>query len=258
MKKKADLPDKPNDRTPAGKIAELQRANAELLELLQTEKLASSGRIARTIAHEVRNPLTNMLLAADQLRSDLGSAIHADTALMLEMIHRNGHRINQLITDLLASTELPPLEYQRISVHTLLDQSLAAAQDRIQLKSIQVVKEYAGGSDEVLVDVEKMQVALLNIIINAVEAMEPGQGTLRLKTEREGNQCLVSIADNGAGIAPDALTKLFEPYFSGKPNGTGLGLTHTYTIILTHKGTISVESAVGQGTTFRVTLDFTG
>ncbi len=238
------------------RVAELQKANAELRELLQTEKLASSGRIARTIAHEVRNPLTNILLAADQVRRDMGEAIHADTAVMLEMIHRNGHRINQLITDLLASTEFPPLEYQRISIHTLLDQSLAAAQDRIQLKDLRVVKEYAGGADEVLVDVEKMQIAFLNIIINAVEAMEPGQGILRLKTEREGNQCLVSIADNGSGIAPDALTKLFEPYFSGKQNGNGLGLTHTYTIILTHKGSISVESKVGQGTTFRVTLHF--
>jgi signal transduction histidine kinase len=175
---------------------------------------------------------------------------------MLEMIHRNGQRINRLITDLLASTVLPSLEYQRISIHALLDQSLAAAQDRIQLQDLRIVKEYAGGADEVLVDVEKMQIAFLNIIINAVEAMEPGQGTLRLKTEREGKQCVVSIADNGAGIEPDALSKVFEPYFSGKPNGTGLGLTHTYTIILTHKGSLSVESKVGQGTTFRVTLPF--
>jgi signal transduction histidine kinase len=177
---------------------------------------------------------------------------------MLEMIHRNGQRINQLITDLLASTELPPLEYQRISLHTLLDQSLAAARDRIQLKSLRVVKEYAAGSDDVLVDVEKMQIALLNIIINAVEAMEPGHGTLRLKTERAGNHCLVTIADNGAGIEPDALIRLFEPYFSGKPNGTGLGLTHTYTIIVSHKGSLSVESKLGQGSTFCVTLDLAG
>ncbi len=253
MKKKADFGDEDDLER---KIQSLKTANAELLELLQTEKLASSGRIARTIAHEVRNPLTNIHMAADQLRSDLGDTIHEETALMLDMIHRNGRRINQLITDLLNSTELSPLEYQRISIHALLDQSLEAALDRIQLKDLQVVKAYATGIDAVLVDAEKMKIALLNIIINAVEAMEPGQGTLLLKTERDANQCIVSITDNGSGIEPDSLTKLFDPFFSLKSNGAGLGLTHTYNIILSHKGFITVDSQVGTGTTFRVTLDF--
>ncbi len=249
MKKKADFEDEDDLER---KIQSLKTANAELL---QTEKLASSGRIARTIAHEVRNPLTNIHMAADQLRSDLGDTIHEETALMLDMIHRNGRRINQLITDLLNSTELPPLEYQRISIHALLDQSLEAALDRIQLKDLQVVKAYATGIDAVLVDAEKMKIALLNIIINAVEAMEPGRGTLFLKTERDVNQCLISIADNGSGIEPDSLTKLFDPFFSLKSNGAGLGLTHTYNIILSHKGFITVDSQVGTGTTFRIILD---
>jgi signal transduction histidine kinase len=258
MKKRADLPGETETHALKGRIEELQRANAELLVLLQTEKLASSGRIARTIAHEVRNPLTNMLLAADQVRSDLGSTIAPETALMLEMIHRNGQRINGLITDLLNSTELPPLDYQRISIHTLLDGAVAAAQDRIQLKELRVVKAYAAGDGEVLVDAEKMQVAFLNIIINAVEAMEPGHGTLRLQTEPKDHYYLVSIEDNGTGIEADALPRLFDPYFSRKPNGTGLGLTHSYTIITTHKGAIAVESTAGRGTTFRITLPTAG
>ncbi len=258
MKKKAALPAETEVLALNARIAELGRANAELRELLQTEKLASSGRIARTIAHEVRNPLTNILLAADQVRSDLGSGIHPETALMLEMIHRNGQRINGLITDLLTSTELPHLEYQRIPLHGLLDRAVAAAQDRIQLKELRVVKEYAPIPGDVLVDAEKMQVAFLNLIINAVEAMEPGRGTLHLRTEAKDRHWLVSITDNGTGIEADALPKLFEPYFSRKPNGTGLGLTHTYTIISTHKGAIAVESTPGRGTTFRVTLPAAG
>jgi signal transduction histidine kinase len=258
MNKKAALPAETDVPALNARIEGLQRANAELRELLQTEKLASSGRIARTIAHEVRNPLTNMLLAADQVRSDLGSTIHPETALMLEMIHRNGQRINGLITDLLNSTESPHLEYQRIPLHTLLDRAVAAAQDRIQLKELRVVKEYAPGNGDVLVDAEKMQVAFLNLIINAVEAMEPGRGTLRLHTEPKDRYWLVSITDNGTGIEAEALPKLFEPYFSRKPNGTGLGLTHTYTIISTHKGAIAVESTPGRGTTFRVTLPAAG
>ncbi len=148
--------------------------------------------------------------------------------------------------------------YQRISIHTLLDGAVAAAQDRIQLKELQVVKAYAAGDGQVLVDVEKMQVAFLNIIINAVEAMEPDHGILRLQTEPKDHHCLVSITDNGTGIEADALPRLFDPYFSRKPNGTGLGLTHSYTIITTHKGAIAVESTAGRGTTFRITLPAAG
>ncbi len=214
MTKKAALPAETDVPALNARIAALQRANAELRELLQTEKLASSGRIARTIAHEVRNPLTNMLLAADQVRSDLGSTIHPETALMLEMIHRNGQRINGLITDLLNSTELPHLQYQRIPIHTLLDRAVAAAQDRIQLKELRVVKEYAPGNGDVLVDAEKMEIAFLNLIINAVEAMEPGRGTLQLHTKLTDRHWLVSIIDNGTGIEADALPKLFEPCVS--------------------------------------------
>ena len=254
MKEQTDLPGETGADGLRGKIESLQRANAALLEALHTEKLASSGRVARTIAHEVRNPLTNILLAADQLRTDLGDTLPPETALLLDMIRRNGQRINGLITDLLNSTQLPPLEYRRTSVHALLDGALAAAQDRIQLKDLRVVKAYEAGDGEVLVDAEKMQVAFLNIILNAVEAMAPGHGTLRLATGRTGGTCVVSIADNGAGIAADDLPHLFEPYFSRKPNGTGLGLTHAYTVVRTHGGSIAVESTAGQGTVFRVTL----
>jgi len=254
MKEHTDLPGETGAHGLRGKTEALRRANAALLEALYTEKLASSGRIARTIAHEVRNPLTNILLAADQLRRDLAGTLPPETALLLEMIGRNGQRINGLITDLLNSTELPPLEYRRTSVHALLDGALAAAQDRIQLKDLRVVKAYGAGDGEVLVDAEKMQVAFLNIILNAVEAMAPGRGTLRLATERTGGPCVVSIADNGTGIAADDLPHLFDPYFSRKPNGTGLGLTHAYTVVRTHKGTIAVESTAGRGTVFRVTL----
>ncbi len=103
-----------------------------------------------------------------------------------------------------------------------------------------------------------MQVSFLIIIIIAVVALEPGRGTLRLHSQPADHHWLVSITDNGTGIEAEALPKLFEPYFSRKPNGTGLGLTHTYTIISTHKGAIAVESTPGRGTTFRVTLPAAG
>ena len=236
------------------RILELRNANRELLQMRSQEKFAATGRIARTIAHEVRNPLTNINLAMEQLKGEDGLA--DDSAILFEMIQRNSNRINQLITDLLNSTKFAELTYGKTSINTLLDEALQLADDRIKLYNITVEKQYSMDMCEVAVDKEKIKIAFLNIIVNAIEAMEPGKGVLKLVTKSERNKCMVEIADNGTGMDQESMGRLFEPYFTSKSKGNGLGLTNTQNIILNHKGTIQAESEPGRGTSFIICLDF--
>lgn len=235
------------------RIEELDKVNKELIQMRSVEKLAASGRIARSIAHEVRNPLTNINLAVEQLQVDLqGYAMSGD---LLGMIGRNSDRINLLITDLLNSTKFTDLRYQRIGLHQLLDEMLDQAKDRISLNNISVIKVYTEEPCEISVDVKRMKIALLNIVVNALEAMEAGKGVLEIRTTTGNHKCMVYIKDNGCGIDEDSLSNVFEPYFTSKPNGTGLGLTNTQNIVLNHNGIISLESARGAGTTFTIQLE---
>lgn len=234
-------------------IAELQEMNHELSELRSNEKFAATGRIARTIAHEVRNPLTNISLAAEQLQENTGKS--QESSLLLDMIVRNSERINQLVSDLLYATRFVQLNMERKNVNELLDEALAMAGDRIDLHSIQVIKNYSPMPCNVLVDADKIKLAFLNIIVNAIEAMEKNRGILRLKTEMADKRCKVEIADNGSGMDTDTLQKLFEPYFTVKPRGNGLGLTNSQNIILSHKGVIKVSSRLDQGSVFQIFLN---
>ena len=237
-------------------IEELDTANKTLIQMRSIEKFASTGRIARTIAHEVRNPLTNINLAVDQLLADLNGNSQDTFGPMLEMISRNSTRINQLITDLLNSTKFTELVYKKVSVNQLLDETLELARDRITLNNITVIKYYSDDICDIAVDIERIRIAFLNLIINAIEAMEPGKGILQIRTATRDNKCIITITDNGPGIDPDSQHRIFEPYFTTKTKGTGLGLTNTQNIILNHNGHISMYSAKAKGTTFTITLDF--
>ena len=235
------------------RVDELAALNLELIELRNLEKFAVTGRISRTIAHEVRNPLTNINLAVEQLRSEIPPG--EDINLLFEMISRNSNRINLLISDLLNSTRITELSYTKCSINDVLDGSLELAEDRIKLKQINVIKEYESDVCHILVDPDKIQIAFLNIIVNAIEAMDE-YGTLHITTQTRNNRCTTIIRDNGKGMTKADVGRLFEPYFTTKEKGTGLGLTNTQNIILSHHANISAESEPGKGTSFTITFDF--
>jgi signal transduction histidine kinase len=235
------------------RIDELAALNLELIELRNIEKFAATGRISRTIAHEVRNPLTNINLATEQLRNEI--AANEDADILFEMISRNSNRINQLISNLLDSTRISELQYIKSSINDVLDSSLEFASDRVELKQIKVVKDYDKDIYPILVDQEKIKIAFLNIIVNAIEAMDDG-GTLHLSTETRNNRCVTKITDTGKGMSKEDVARLFEPYFTTKEKGTGLGLTNTQNIILAHNGKIRVESELGNGTSFTISFNF--
>lgn len=235
------------------RVNELDKLNKELIGLRSIEKFAVTGRIARSIAHEVRNPLTNINLAIEHLRSEIQP--EAETEILFNMISRNSNRINELINDLLNSTKVAQLNFTNVNINDILDESLEFVQDRINLKEIKVVKNYAPRPIPVLVDIEKINIAFLNIILNAVEATELQKGIITITTQIKNNLCLVTISDNGKGIDEESLPKLFEPYFTTKEKGIGLGLTNTQNIILSHHANIYAESEKGKGSSFIISFN---
>jgi signal transduction histidine kinase len=235
------------------RIVELNEANNELIELRSMEKFTSTGRIARVIAHEIRNPLTNINLSADQLTAD--ELDEEEKKYLLDVIKRNSTRINFLITDLLNATKFSELNYQQTNINTLLDETLQFAIDRAELNKVAIEKKYATNIPVIKVDADRMKIALLNIIVNAIESMHSDAGKLLLETEFKNDACVINITDNGKGIDQETLSKIFDPYFTSKANGNGLGLTNTQNIILNHKGKIQVTSKPQKGTTFTISLN---
>lgn len=235
-------------------IEKLKIANKELIELKSIEKFAISGRISRTLAHEIRNPLTSISLATDQLTESLAS--NEDHEFLLDIVKRNADRINSLISKLLNSTKFSELQLSYVSPSAILDEAIDLAADRINLQGIKIIKNYSSHTCKVEADAEKMKIAFLNIIVNAIEAMEPEKGVLEIKTEYRNDKCYISIKDNGIGMDKEALSKIFDPYYTTKDSGNGLGLTNTQNIILNHNGTIDLESIPGKGTSFFVSLNY--
>lgn len=243
---------KENKQQLSNRVHELNEANIELKQMRSLEKFAATGRIARTIAHEVRNPLTNINLATSQLKTDIPTP-DENMLYLFGIIDRNSNRINKLISDLLNSTKFTELRFTTAAVNDILDESLAMAKDRIELNQVVIERNYTTKC-KLNIDTEKIKIPFLNIIINAIEAMEPGKGILKITTKEEGGKCVIIITDNGKGMDAEELSKVFEPYYTNKPKGHGLGLTNTQNIILNHQGTIIVESETGRGTSFIIKL----
>lgn len=225
-------------------ITNLKRAEKATL---QAEKLGAANRLIRTLAHEVRNPLNNINLSIEQLTSetdDDGNKVY------LDIIQRNSKRINDLITELLDSSYPVESSLERTSLINILDDCMAAIMDRVMLKKINWKLAYPDQEVYIMADAAKLKIAFINIIINAIEAMNEGNGELNISVTSEGTHHLVSIKDNGSGISSESLPHLFEPYFTSKRNGVGLGLATTLNIIQSHKATIDVQTNTVSGSNF--------
>jgi PAS domain S-box-containing protein len=218
---------------------------------LIVEKMAATSRFTRALAHEVRNPLTNIDLSVEQLESEYPDAEWLD---YIEIIKRNSKRIGTLITELLHNSSPLNLGFSQHDLHDLLDQTIDMAQDRITLKNISLIKNYVTVPPSVLAASEAFKIAILNIVVNAIEAMPSENGKITVSTAINQNECYISIEDNGCGIAADGLTRIFEPYVTTKHKGTGLGLVTTLNVIKAHKGTIRVNSMLNMGTRFLITV----
>jgi len=218
---------------------------------LQIEKLAATGRLIRTLAHEVRNPLNNINMSVDQLLTEQRSE---EDQIYFDIIQRNSKRIDNLITELLASSRPYDLNFQPYDLKEIMEETLSMAIDRIKLRNIKLVKEFPDNETIIRADKDKLKLALLNFVINAVEAMEEKTGELQVSIANRANKNVLNIKDNGCGIPEENLSRLFEPYFTTKRNGIGLGLASSLNILQSHKAKIDVRSSVNMGTQFTISF----
>jgi two-component system, sporulation sensor kinase E len=223
-------------------------------ELVLAGKLSLTGKLARNIAHEVRNPLTNLRLALDQLKDELPEGFD-DGNFFIDTILRNADRIQLLINDLLQSSRPKELKVSSENIHNVIDETLTLIRDRLNLKNMQLRVKYDKNVPEVMCDKDQLKIALLNLLLNALEAMESGKGVLSVETRYTGGQLEIVIGDNGCGMTEEELEHLFEPFFTSKQQGTGLGLTNTQNIVRSHHGTLDVLSQEGIGSEFTVRLN---
>ncbi|RYE50389.1 MAG: hybrid sensor histidine kinase/response regulator, partial [Sphingobacteriales bacterium] len=227
-------------------ITELKKAEKANIRM---EKRGMADRLVHILAHEVRNPLNNINLSLEQLSPEIQES---DNKIFVDIIQRNSKRIESLITELLNSSRPAQIIEEPELLQNIIHDTLSMAIDRITLKKIQLHVDLPKEDITVLADKEKLKIALLNLIINAIEAMEAGQGELIVNLSVDKDLPVISIKDNGCGISDENISKLFEPYFTAKRNGMGLGLATSLNILQSHKADIEVLSTEFVGTEFLI------
>ena len=218
---------------------------------MNVEKLAATGRFTRALAHEVRNPLTNIDLSVEQLEMD---NIDEELTDYIAIIKRNSLRIGKLITELLQTSNPAQVSLKKQPLHNIIEKAIEANNDRVVLKNIKVNKSFTAENPHINADELRLQIAFSNLIVNAVEAAEEHKGILKIETEITPFTSRIIIEDNGCGMSLEQQNRLFEPYFTGKPKGMGLGMITTMNIIQSHGGEILFTSEKNLGTRFTLTF----
>jgi PAS domain S-box-containing protein len=227
---------------------ETMRAQAEQ-EKIQSEKLEATYRLVRTLAHEIRNPLTNIGLSIEGL---LDKGIDEPHMPYIDIIKRGSRRINDIISELLNSAKAVELKPELVDLNELIREVLSITQDRIDLKNIATSISLLDFPVIKILDREKFKIAVLNLMVNAIEAMDKPHSLLSVSLTQNIDHTYLTIKDNGSGMSEDQLKKLYEPYFTTKKTGMGLGLVSTLNIIRSHKALIEVDSKPSVGTCFKI------
>ncbi len=220
-------------------------------ELVRSEKLAFTGRMAAGIAHEIRNPLTNIVLSLRQLQK--AGRIKPENLPYAEIMERNSRRIEYLVTELLNCARPIKLDLLPWDIHRIIEDALNLLNVRQKMQRIIVTKSLTDQPSILPADKEYLGRVFLNILSNAIEAMPHG-GALSIDTIRDADYFRIRIRDEGIGIPEKNLIRIFDPFFSTKKGGTGLGLSTCQNIVTSHGGLIEVESAWRKGSTFTVSL----
>ncbi|HEY9176526.1 MAG TPA: ATP-binding protein [Flavipsychrobacter sp.] len=218
---------------------------------LQAEKSALVGRLVQTLAHEVRNPLNNISLSLEQIES---TGENTELQPYISIIDRNAKRINALITELLQVSKPAEVALHRVTIQQVIDDVVAESLDRITLKKIELDLDHPDTPLYISGNRKMLAVAILNIVINALEAMDEGNGHLSIRAFPKNDLVVLAIKDNGCGISEEHIAHLFEPYFTSKRNGMGLGLASSLNVLQAHKAEVEVSSLQNEGTIFTLTF----
>jgi two-component system NtrC family sensor kinase len=229
-------------------------------QIIEAGKLASVGELAAGIAHEINNPVAIMVEEAgwieDLLEEDGTCEDPAEVSRALKQIKNQGVRCKQITHKLLSFARKTDPELRKVQLNELIDEVVALSEQRVKYSNVKLKLNLAQHLPEVHVSPSEFEQVLLNLVNNALDAMTPDGGTLAITTRVDGGHVVVDVADSGQGIPKANLARIFDPFFTTKPvgKGTGLGLSICYGIIKKMEGEISVNSAVGLGTTFHVRL----
>ncbi|HEY7545552.1 MAG TPA: ATP-binding protein, partial [Blastocatellia bacterium] len=225
-------------------------------KLNQAERAAVIGRLTQAVAHEVRNPLNVINLSIDHVSSKYApedERKRGQFTAILSSIKDEIARLKYLVNDLLNYGRPSHMAFKPLDVRELVDETVALVRTQADAQGIDLKVEYTDEETEVMGDRERLKSCLTNIVINALQAMPQG-GSLATNLYRNDGWVEIKITDTGVGISDEALQKIFEPYFSTRVSGFGLGLAVTRSIIEDHRGSIVVNSKLGHGTTFTVKL----
>ena len=216
------------------------------------EKIQSAARLMRTLAHEVRNPLTNINLAAENLEAETEDD---SLDLYINIIRRNATRIDTLITEVLNSAKQKEVQTILQPIEPIVAKAISNVKDRADFQGITISQQLNSNNMLIPLSAPQFEIVLNNLLINAIEALgNIEDAKVSISGEVDGDRFVLKIKDNGSGIDKDKMEHLFEPYFTSKNNGIGLGLSATLSIIQAHKASIDVTSKLGVGTTFEISL----
>jgi len=234
-------------------LREEQLKQATRQQIGQSEKLAAIGRLAAGVAHEINNPLTGVLTFAHLLRQK--ENMTGQDKQDLDLIVHETARAAEIVRGLLDFARERPVVKELLDLNEVTRQTLRLIRSQKPVKQVAIVEDLAADLPRVDADKNQLQQVLVNLSLNACEAM-PNGGTLLISTLAQDGKVLVKLTDTGCGIKKEHLGRIFDPFFSTKPvgKGTGLGLSVSYGIIQQHGGAIEVESEEGKGSTFTVVL----
>jgi PAS domain S-box-containing protein len=223
----------------------------------RAENLASLTTIAAAVAHEIKNPLgaisIHLQLMQKKLAKENGEKADPVISKYFGILNEEVDRLNHIVVDFLFAVRPMLLELREKSINPLIEELAELVRAELEEAHIRLLLELDEKLPPALIDERYMKQILLNLIKNAQAAM-PNGGLLTIATQTSDNEIRISVCDTGAGISAENLKKIFDPYFTTKDNGTGLGLTLVFKIIREHQGEVSVESREGEGTNFEVIL----
>lgn len=222
-------------------------------QLQQSDKLSSIGLLAAGVAHEVNTPLTGISSYSQMLMQQIPE--NDPRHKLLEKIHRQTSRASSIVNNLLNFSRVSDSRFAPVNLDRVIDDTIQLLDAQLRNTQIEVVRHYADQLPLAPGNAPKLQQVFMNLILNARDAMPEG-GQLEISIEADNNFVIISFRDNGVGIAPEHLSKIYDPFFTTKQigKGTGLGLAVSYGIIQDHGGNINVESNPGEGTRFQITL----
>jgi two-component system NtrC family sensor kinase len=221
--------------------------------LVKSEKLASLGKMAAGVAHEINNPLTSILINTHLVLEKLEKNSHARENLSL--IADETSRCSEIVKGLLEFSHQNPPEKRYVDVNDVLNLSVDILKNQVSFQNIKIKKKLQNNLPQIQIDLNKIKQVFLNLMLNAAEAMPDGGSLAIISKLSQDMRCVeIEFTDTGLGISKENINKLFDPFFTTKTSGTGLGLAVSYGIIEQHKGKIEVKSQEGQGSTFIIGL----